>query len=554
MQIDNPQIYNLFLTTILNIYTNMRRRMIFWMLTLLSLSAVNVNAQVTIGSMDDPHGGAVLDLSKANGPSIGLLLSRISLENVDTWQLGGDENGGDGMVVYNTNNDVVGGAGAGIYVWIGNVWTPVKSNGGFSGTVKAMSFDLTPSATNINIYEEGTQEFTVGNFMPENAVYQGVTWSVIDGNDKINIIAQNPISCTIQGISIGTATLQVTSIDQNVSKTITIEVSPVTLKSFSLNTGSLILNIGGKTETITADDFIGTNDLAMSGVTVEWSIVGANTTGSTISPATGNTATVTSGGTVGSFTVRATVDGITRDCEVTTGDCVSVTDSENNTYSAAKFGAAGCWMTQNLRSKKYANGTSLAQGSNTDNNAKYYNYPNSNTTSPAEYGLLYTWAAAADRTNAAEDSGSTQHQGICPNGWHLPSRSEWYQLEETIAKSATGVYSTTGVTPWESSYIALEGSRGAHGQKMKSATAVTNQITNGTSNSYGANGFDAMLVGYISNGSSNGYGAEVRFWSSTSGNTAGAWRWGLHYDTNGTYCINATKYFMYSVRCIKDSK
>jgi uncharacterized protein (TIGR02145 family) len=171
----------------------------------------------------------------------------------------------------------------------------------------------------------------------------------------------------------------------------------------------------------------------------------------------GNTTTVTSGSTPGSFTVRATAGGLTQDCTITIEDCISVEDIEKNTYFVAKFGAAGCWMTQNLRTKTYANGTTLVLSSNTSSTSKSYHYPNGNEQifiDHPEYGLLYTWSAVSDRTDhideEANNANQEQHQGICPNGWHLPSDYEWNELEEKIAKSAAGVYSTEGTVTWES--------------------------------------------------------------------------------------------------------
>jgi uncharacterized protein (TIGR02145 family) len=346
----------------------MRKKVIFWMPALILLiSTASVNAQVTIGSLDDPHGGAVLDLSKASGSNVGFLLPRVSLDNVDTWQIGGDKAQGEGMAVYNTNNYVVGGEGIGIYVWNGYAWTRVKTG---------------------------------------------------------------------------------------------------------------------------ADDA-----------------------------------------------------------------CPRVVkDSENNIYSTGWFGAAGCWMTQNLRST-----TGLTENATADDaSLKYYYYPNNNQSafsSHLEYGLLYTWAAATDRTGVTdneENSSHGPHQGICPTGWHLPSDYEWNQLEEEIAKSAANVYSTTTATTWESGYSTTFGSyRGQHGQKMKSTTRVNGQATNGTSNSQTANGFDALLVGdYLASG--NNYGLIVYFWSSSSVGASFAWYRRLNYDDTGMLRASGGKYNMMSVRCKKN--
>ncbi|MDR0682516.1 MAG: hypothetical protein LBG15_11815, partial [Dysgonamonadaceae bacterium] len=335
------------------------RKTVFLMSMLLILSTASVKAQVTIGSDQDPHEGAVLDLSQT--AKLGLLLPRVSLENVNTWQIDGDEEkeAAIGMIVYNTNDNVVGGNGYGLYVWDGNVWTPVKSDSSFSNSIKVVSFDLTPSDISISIYVGGIRQFTIDNFIPEDATYKGVTWNIAGGKENVNLTVTSATACTIQGVSAGEATLQVSSIDQNVNKTITIKVIPITVKSFELDKSSLTLGSNGKTGTITAQNFIGSDDQPLNAATVKWSIEGSNDTGSTIFPATGNTTTVTSGSTVGSFTVRATADGISHDCTVTISDCSSVTDFEGNTYSAAKFGDAGCWMTQNLRSTKRSGNETL---------------------------------------------------------------------------------------------------------------------------------------------------------------------------------------------------
>jgi uncharacterized protein (TIGR02145 family) len=103
------------------------KQIVFLALTLLLWSAASMNAQVTIGSSDTPHEGAVLDLSKATGNSAGLLLPRVSLSDVSTWQIGGDSDTGISMLVYNTNGSVIGGNGSGIYVWNGLVWTALNT-------------------------------------------------------------------------------------------------------------------------------------------------------------------------------------------------------------------------------------------------------------------------------------------------------------------------------------------------------------------------------------------------------------------------------------------
>jgi uncharacterized protein (TIGR02145 family) len=362
----------------LKILKNMRKKAIFWMLALVMMSAASVNAQVTIGSVEDPHGGAVLDLSKASGSSIGFLLPRIALTNVDTWQIGGDKAQGSGMLVYNTNSNVAGGDGIGIYIWNGSVWKQIKT-----------------------------------------------------------------------GVE---------------------DICPRVVK-----------------------------------------------------------------------------------------------DAENNTYSTGWFGAAGCWMTQNLRtqSKAYVDGTVLAEGfnGNGDYTSKYYNYPNGDQeifAAHPEYGLLYSWAAASGRTtttaNEPNDANQTQYQGICPSGWHLPSDYEWNQLEKTIAESGAGVYSTSAAATWNDSYNTSTGYRGdAHGRKMKSATVVVNNTNppNGESNTHNADGFDAMIVGFMFVGFAD-MTNTVYYWTASSYDDNNAWMRGFTMELSRVARSANVKYGMFPIRCKKN--
>jgi uncharacterized protein (TIGR02145 family) len=125
-------------------------------------------------------------------------------------------------------------------------------------------------------------------------------------------------------------------------------------------------------------------------------------------------------------------------------------------------------------------------------------------------------------------------------------------LEEVIAKSTVGEYSMTAATAWESSYRTLAGTRGTHGQKMKSTMAVNGYATSGTSKSGMSNGFNALLVGYVYNSSAYGYSMFAAFWSSSSYSSSNAWNRGLGYIGTGANRNYDGKSSMFSVRCKKD--
>ena len=76
-----------------------------------------------------------------------------------------------------------------------------------------------------------------------------------------------------------------------------------------------------------------------------------------------------------------------------------------------------------------------------------------------QYGRLYTWAVAMDSVGAFSKDGigcgyevacatkAATVQGICPEGWHLPSGSEWYNLFYT-GWYPTDVFQAIGFENW----------------------------------------------------------------------------------------------------------
>lgn len=98
----------------------------------------SASAQVTIGSDNKPNIGAILDLKQTDSISVnsykGLLLPRVALKNENKLypmlKEGYDTNEEDnihvGLIVYNTTNCFVGGAGP--YVWDGEKWSYLVQN------------------------------------------------------------------------------------------------------------------------------------------------------------------------------------------------------------------------------------------------------------------------------------------------------------------------------------------------------------------------------------------------------------------------------------------
>lgn len=159
----------------------------------------------------------------------------------------------------------------------------------------------------------------------------------------------------------------------------------------------------------------------------------------------------------------------------------TVTDICGNTYNYVKIGEQ-YWMAENMRCNKYdtqseRKGAELSTSSS-ETYAPYYadasnkslwdNYSREfgiylTKEQIEKFGLLYSWAAAAGITTATEAQNQTakftgNRQGICPNGWHVPTAEEWNTLVTYIeitsgkgeGKAGTHLKTTNGWSSYDS--------------------------------------------------------------------------------------------------------
>lgn len=132
-------------------------------------------------------------------------------------------------------------------------------------------------------------------------------------------------------------------------------------------------------------------------------------------------------------------------------------------------------------------------------------------------------------------------QGICPNGWHVPSDAEWTQLTDYVSRQSQyvcGIYS---------SYIAKALADTTGWNTYSGTCAVGN-----TPSSNNATGFSALPAGYFDYSSYFGFANYASFWSSTEYSSSYAYSRDLDYDYADVYSFVDDTYFGFSVRCLRD--
>jgi len=127
-----------------------------------------------------------------------------------------------------------------------------------------------------------------------------------------------------------------------------------------------------------------------------------------------------------------------------------------------------------------------------------------------KYGRLYNWDAA---------------RVACPQGWHLPSDSEWSSLTNYLGGEEVAGGKLKSTSGWESPNFGATNSSGFTG------------LPGGYRNTDGSFG-DLSSIGY--------------WWSSTEYSTADAWTRGMYYLSAYVYRNIGSKSGGFSVRCLKD--
>ena len=192
-------------------------------------------------------------------------------------------------------------------------------------------------------------------------------------------------------------------------------------------------------------------------------------------------------------------------------DSAQLTDTrDNKKYWVTKLKDGNCWMTQNLA----YNGGGTSRGTNCSgwqdtNTVAQYCSPGHTDGDHASRGNYYSWAAAMNNNTSA----TGQVQGICPDGWHLPTSN-------TTAKGSFGGLAAYGVANNSTGSAIMRGAP-----------------------------MHFQYSGYAYSGGIDIVGTHGRYWSSTPNGSYNAYALYLNSTTADPSNSNG-RYLGCSVRCL----
>lgn len=229
-------------------------------------------------------------------------------------------------------------------------------------------------------------------------------------------------------------------------------------------------------------------------------------------------------------------------------DAPYVEDVDGNIYQTIQIGTQ-CWMKENLKVTQFPDGTPIPYitvdtiWGNQSGEDKAYTYYNNNTNNEADvFGALYTWAAAVNGTDSS-NSVPSQIQGVCPDGWHLPSDAEWEILENYLIANGYNYDTTTTDNKIAKSVAA----RILWSENPNEGVVGNNLLLNNSS------GFTVLPSSHRDgSGAFPNPGNHAKFWSTTAYNQNTSWTRNISFNSIDLFRVNYNKRNGYSVRCVKN--
>jgi uncharacterized protein (TIGR02145 family) len=472
------------------------KRMMYSVALLMLIGITGARAQVSIGTQEDPNPKSILDLSKISAKNLGLMLPQVPLANVKVWQLNGDTPV-EGTLIYNINDNLYGqnyDNALGVFVWYDGEWHGLKKNE--YGVTYATDFKIAPLSAKLDDVDD-TQSFTLTNWsptFPTAATYQGVTWSVVEGNDNVELENISTQSVTVKAlVDDGSAMLRATSVDGHVVKEVPISIgcgAPVTgISTTTYQTGYFGVAGCWMTENLAETEYADGTTIN----TVAINDLGTDNTVAYIS---------TPGAGAGTMTVEDAQDS----------------DYEFSNGGVGKPGLLYSWVAATRDASSEAFFTTGAPQK-----------PNRRVQGACPTG----WHVPNDYEWNLLEKEIYEH----PSAYSSQTTAGTWQDSYETGTSYRPSVGNTDKTYW--------------GHQMKSSQQVTSTVPDGVSNAATANGFNGLLVGEASNSWVN-YGTYAVFWSSSANTTSNGWRRSLYSGNSGAGRGYAIKYNRFSLRCKKD--
>ena len=235
-------------------------------------------------------------------------------------------------------------------------------------------------------------------------------------------------------------------------------------------------------------------------------------------------------------------DGIDNDCDgqIDEGfESGSDTDQDGNSYNYLTYGDQ-VWTVENAEMVNYRDGTPIPEVTDAieweNLTTGAWAYYNNDPTKPR----FYNWYAVM---GIHDTDPNTPNKEFAPEGWHVPSDTEWTTLEEHLIING---YNYDGTTTGNKIGKAMASTTGWN-SSTELGGAGTDQSLNNSS------GFSAFPEGLrISNGSFLDGGGYAIFWSSTEYDANDAWYRNL--DDYNSYLnrFSRPKRSGFSVRFVSD--
>ena len=179
-------------------------------------------------------------------------------------------------------------------------------------------------------------------------------------------------------------------------------------------------------------------------------------------------------------------------------------------------------------------GNQVWMASNLNYNARHSYCLDNKEENCVKYGRLYTWTEAVNKPEYKCGMGHTcslpteKTQGVCPDGWHLPSLADWQTLFKAVG-----------------------------GQSKAGKALKTSHDWYETCDGTDIYGFSAKPNGFAANYNGEFFfdlqeGSHIYFWSSTEHNDTSAYSIDISYSDEAIP-IDVYKNHGFPIRCVKDN-